>query len=62
MEKIKLYVQESYFELINKTKWPTFSQLQKSAAVVAVASVIIALVVYAMDRVIRFVLEGLYSI
>jgi preprotein translocase subunit SecE len=29
--------------------WPTFKELQSSAVVVAVASIIIALIVFAMD-------------
>ncbi len=62
MEKIRIYVQESYLELVNKTKWPTLKQLQKSAVVVAIASAIIALLIFAMDRTIRFVLEGFYNL
>lgn len=62
MEKIRVYVRESYLELVNKTKWPTLKELQKSAAVVALASAIIAMVIYAMDRSIRFVLEGFYNL
>ncbi|MCH8546438.1 MAG: preprotein translocase subunit SecE [Cryomorphaceae bacterium] len=62
MEKIRIYVRESYLELVNKTKWPTLKELQKSAAVVALASAIIAMVIYAMDRSIRFVLEGFYNL
>ncbi|MCC5917393.1 MAG: preprotein translocase subunit SecE [Cryomorphaceae bacterium] len=62
MEKVKLYVKESYLELVNKTKWPTLQELQKSAALVAGASIIIALIIYAMDRIIRLVLETFYNL
>ncbi|GAB4311261.1 MAG: preprotein translocase subunit SecE [Bacteroidales bacterium] len=51
MAKLKLqsYVKESYDELVHKVSWPTWSELQNSAIVVSVASLIIALVVYLMD-------------
>ncbi len=51
MAKLKLqsYAKESYDELVHKVSWPTWSELQNSAIVVSIASLIIALVVYAMD-------------
>ena len=47
--KIQNYVKESYDELIHKVSWPTWSELQNSAIVVSIASLIIALIVYLMD-------------
>jgi preprotein translocase subunit SecE len=47
--KIQNYVRESYDELVHKVSWPTWNELQNSAIVVSVASLIIALIVYAMD-------------
>ena len=43
------YVKESYNELVHKVTWPTFPQLQSSTVVVIVASLIIAIIVLAMD-------------
>ena len=43
------YAKESYDELVHKVSWPTWSELQNSAIVVSVASLIIAFVVYLMD-------------
>jgi len=43
------YAKESYDELVHKVSWPTWSELQNSAIVVSVASLIIAMVVYLMD-------------
>ena len=51
MSKFGNYVKESYDELVHKVSWPTFKELQNSAVVVAVASIIIALVVFLMDLV-----------
>ena len=52
MSKIVNYVKESYDELVNKVSWPTYKELQSSAIVVAVASLIIALMIFVMDFVI----------
>jgi preprotein translocase subunit SecE len=46
---VKEYAKESYDELMHKVSWPTWSELQNSAIVVSVASLIIAMVVYLMD-------------
>ena len=43
------YVKNSYNELVHKVTWPTWKELQNSAIVVMIASIIIALVVLAMD-------------
>ena len=52
MSKIVNYVKESYDELLHKVSWPTYKELQSSAVVVAVASLIIALMIFVMDFVI----------
>ena len=49
MSKIGDYVKSSYDELVNKTSWPTFQELQSSAIVVAVAAIVIAIIVFIMD-------------
>ena len=48
-KKIKNYFKESYEELRHKVSWPTFSELQSSAVVVSVASLIFAVVVFLID-------------
>ncbi len=59
--KIKAYIKESYDELIHKVSWPTWSELQNSAIVVSVASLIIAIVVYIMDFSFQNILEVFYK-
>ena len=49
MDNIKTYLQASYEELTTKVTCPTWKELQANAAVVAVASVIIALIIGLMD-------------
>ncbi|MBE6206619.1 MAG: preprotein translocase subunit SecE [Rikenellaceae bacterium] len=56
------YIKESYNELVNKVSWPSFPQLQSSTVVVMVASVIFALVVWAMDFSFSNLMEVIYNV
>ena len=47
--KVGTYIQEAYDELLNKVSWPTWKELQSSAIVVMLASLLIALMVGLMD-------------
>ncbi len=60
--KFKLYLQEAYDELIHKVTWPTWKELQSSALVVMVASLIISLVIFAMDLSFRNMMELIYGL
>ena len=60
--KVVTYIQESYDELMHKVSWPSWSELQGSAIVVSVASLIIAVIVFAMDEVFRNVLIQFYKL
>ncbi len=60
--KFVTYAKESFDELMHKVSWPTWSELQGSAIVVSVASLIIAIVVFAMDEVFRNVLIQFYKL
>ncbi|NCC73321.1 MAG: preprotein translocase subunit SecE [Sphingobacteriia bacterium] len=55
------YAKESYDELLQKVSWPTWSELQSSAIVVSIASLIIALVVFLMDFSFGKLLDGIYT-
>jgi preprotein translocase subunit SecE len=50
MASIVQFIKESYEEMTEKVTWPTWAQLQNSAVVVLVASILIALVIFAMDK------------
>jgi len=56
------YFKESYDEWMHKVSWPTWSELQNSAIVVSVASLIIALIVYLMDISFSSILEKFYNL
>lgn len=62
MSKIVNYVKESYDELMHKVSWPTWSELQNSAIVVSIASLIIAVIVYLMDISFNTVLGEFYKL
>jgi preprotein translocase subunit SecE len=49
MEKVKDYLLDSIEEVRNKVSWPKFSELQSSAILVLVASLIFALVIGLID-------------
>jgi preprotein translocase subunit SecE len=61
MEKLRLYLSETYEELVNKVTWPTWPELQSSALVVMVTALIIALLVFIMDSGFSWLLEKFYQ-
>jgi preprotein translocase subunit SecE len=61
MSKIGIYLSETKNELVNKVSWPTWTELQSSAIVVMISSVIIALVVFGMDSVFDLLMKQAYD-
>jgi preprotein translocase subunit SecE len=61
MKRIVNYLKESYNELVHKVTWPTVKELQNSALVVMVASLIFAMIVFSMDTTFQKILEGIYK-
>lgn len=61
MSKIVNYFKDVQNELVNKTSWPTWPELQNSALVVMTASAIIAAIVYGMDVSFEKVLNMVYN-
>jgi preprotein translocase subunit SecE len=59
---IKRYFQEVFTELFHKVTWPTWSELQNSATLVMVASLIIAIIVAAMDFSFSRIMEVVYKL
>ena len=59
---IKGYFKESFTELVHKVTWPTWAELQNSAILVMVATLIIALIVSAMDFSFSRIMELVYSL
>ncbi len=61
MTKITAYIKDSFDELVNKVSWPTWAELQSSSIVVAIATVIIALIIYFMDSIFSNLMKVFYS-
>jgi len=61
-KSIKNYIIESFDELKNKVSWPSWKELQGSAIVVSVASLIIAIIVWGMDSVFNLILKQFYKL
>jgi preprotein translocase subunit SecE len=62
MSKIRTYFEETTQELVHKTSWPTWQELQSSAVVVLIASVIIAMMVFLMDSGFKKLMELAYQL
>ena len=62
MEQLKLYLRESYNELVNKVTWPTLANLLGSTRVVLIGALIIAVIVLIMDAVSKQFTGLLYNI
>ena len=62
MRKFINYLKESYAEMTKKVSWPTWDKLQNSAIVVMVASVIFAIVIFAMDFCFQHLMSFIYTL
>ena len=60
IKKFIKYCQTCYDELAHKVTWPTYKELTGSAMLVLTASVIIALVVFAMDKIFETLMRFVY--
>jgi len=60
IKKFFNYCKVCYDELVHEVTWPSWNELQGSARLVVVASVIIALVVFAMDLLFENVMSLVY--
>lgn len=61
MNRVNTFFRESYLELMTKVSWPTWDELQSSAAIVTVAALIIACVVLLMDAASNTVFSFFYK-
>ena len=59
--KIVQYIKESYVEFKDNVSWPTFSKLQQETMIVAIATVLLAIFLYAVDTSFAKVLDVVYS-
>jgi preprotein translocase subunit SecE len=62
MEKISLYIRESYNELVHKVTWPSWSSLQSSTILVIIGSAIMALIIFGMDAISKAITNFIYGL
>ncbi|MCH5221905.1 MAG: preprotein translocase subunit SecE [Muribaculaceae bacterium] len=62
MKKLLANIQEAYNELRYKVSWPSKKTLVKSAIIVMIASVVIALIIFIMDRIVNSLMHLIYSL
>ena len=64
MKKLSILtnIEASYDELRYKTSWPTKKQVVKSAVIVMIASVIIALIIFLMDQIVDHLMHFIYAL
>ena len=55
-------IKESYNELVYKVSWPTQKQLINSAVLVLIASIILAVFIWAVDKIFELLMEVVYSV
>ncbi|HBI81057.1 MAG TPA: preprotein translocase subunit SecE [Bacteroidales bacterium] len=60
--KITQYFHDVYTEMVQKVSWPTWNELQSSALIVMIASLLIALVVFVMDFSFERLMEFVYRV
>jgi len=60
--KLVKSISDSYNELVYKVTWPTWGELQNSTIVVMITSLIIALVIFAMDFSFEKIMGFVYSL
>lgn len=64
INEMKLFkdIKESYDELVYKVSWPSQKQLVNSSVLVLIASIILAVFIWAVDTVFSKLMELVYSI
>lgn len=60
--KLMKDIKESYNELVYKVSWPTQKQLINSSVLVLIASIILAVFIWAVDKIFNLLMELVYSI
>ncbi|MBA2423354.1 MAG: preprotein translocase subunit SecE [Chitinophagales bacterium] len=62
MNQIRTFFSETSNELLNKVSWPTWEELQSSTVVVTVAALILAFIIFLMDKAANFAMSTFYHL
>ena len=61
MGRIRAYINDTYSELVTKVSWPTWKELNGSAVIVMVSTLITSALIYLMDVSFKFIMEMIYG-
>ncbi|HRO09582.1 MAG TPA: preprotein translocase subunit SecE [Saprospiraceae bacterium] len=62
MDNLKLYLKESYDELMNHVTWPTWEELFSSARLIIVSTIILSLIIFIFDFIANRALTFMYEL
>ena len=62
MDKVGLYIRESYNELVHNVTWPSYKTLQTNTILVLVGSAVFALLIFGMDVVWQAIVDLIYGV
>ena len=62
MSKIKAYLNDTYSELATKVSWPSWKELQGSAVIVMVSTLLTAVFIFAVDWIFGKGMNFLYEL
>lgn len=60
--KLVKYVKSAYGELIHKVSWMPYAEWQQTTITVTVAAVVFALLIFLIDRVVKFGIDGYFTL
>jgi len=61
LERLGNWYKEMSHELLSKVSWPTWEELQGSTTVVLIASLIISIIIFAIDSLFNYGLQFIYG-
>jgi len=61
MNKVRAYINDTYSELVTKVSWPAWKELQGSAVIVMIATLLTALLVFGMDAAFNKMMDLIYK-
>lgn len=62
MRKFINYLKECFTELTKKVSWPTWKELQSSAILVMVVTVLLAVIIFVMDFAFEHLMKFIYTL
>lgn len=61
LERLGNWYKDISHELLSKVSWPTWEELQGSTTVVLIASLIISIIIFAVDSLFNYGLQFIYG-